>query len=63
MTNTNRRMVAGIAFKYCEFCERSRFHNEVECNYQYKFDNGTFDTHVFCSKVCFNSWHTLNGGR
>lgn len=62
---TTRRPVRGMAFKECEFCGRFKKDPKgQEFNYQYlQEQTGTWDAHIFCSKVCFSAWHGLNDGR
>lgn len=59
-----RRSVRGLACRDCEFCGRVRTDQTGELNYQYVSEaTGEWDNHVFCSKICYSAWHTLNGGR
>lgn len=63
--SANRRAVRGTAFKECEFCGRSKKEtNGNEFNFQYVNEqSGQWDPHVFCSKICYSAWHSMNGGR
>lgn len=64
ISGNGRRSVSGIAFKDCEFCGRAhkdKTGNDI--NFQYTDENGNWDTHVYCSKICRKAWNALNGGR
>ncbi|MFZ9891781.1 MAG: hypothetical protein ACO3FL_08035 [Ilumatobacteraceae bacterium] len=60
-----RRSVHGNAFRDCEFCGRAKSNSKDQpMNYQYINEKtGEWDTHVFCSKVCYSAWHCMNDGR
>ena len=60
---TDRRTVKGLAHKPCEFCAREREDRDGKpYNYQYlTVATDQWDSHIFCSKVCYNAWHTMNG--
>lgn len=60
-----RRAVRGAAFKECEFCGRAKKDSKgQEFNFQYMQDRiGQWDSHIFCSKICYSAWHGMNGGR
>lgn len=61
----NRRAVRGHAFRECEFCGREKTDGKGQrFNYQYINERSNdWDGHIFCSKACYSSWHTMNGGR
>lgn len=62
---SNRRSVRGQAFRECEFCGRSKKDTKgQEFNFQYiREHTSQWDTHIFCSKVCYSAWHGMNDGR
>lgn len=66
-TKLNRRAVRGLAFRECEFCGRFKKDPKGnELNFQYMLENTSperWDTHVFCSKICYSAWHSMNDGQ
>jgi len=62
MSNPNRRTVSGTAYKECEFCGRNHTDkHEKPYNYQYLNEKTQdWDKHIFCSKVCYSAWQTVN---
>lgn len=62
MSKSNRRVVSGVAYKDCEFCGRNHEDKEGKpYNYQYFEEvKSTWNIHVFCSKVCYSAWRTVN---
>ncbi len=61
----NRRAVRGHAWRDCEFCGRDKIDRKGQkFNYQYISEKtNDWDIHIFCSKVCYSAWHSMNGGK